>query len=390
VRPDEPALYSSTGALTYFDWNDYADLLADAMAERGLGSGDVIALFCHNRMEWAVTALAAAKIDARLFCLPPGLSAPILRDRLIAGRVSAVIAGDCDPAVVVQALMGLPLLLSATMDAPHPGLFSFWDLFGPAAPPRFGHVQPSFIAWTAGTRGAAQAVALPRRRAAPASVSRPPMPEHGASLVTVPLHRTWGAGQFWEALHAGRAIALMGRFDPFEALDTIRQRHITSWRTLPEHFQRLSALPAQLLTGGALSSLKDVVVGGAYVSAPIRSWIMATFGDIVSEAYGSTEAGLITVMPAGRQNERPGSSGRAIKGVMVEIRGPDGNVLQGAAIGEIWARTPRSLEADYTSHGAIRARRDDRGFIPTGDYGRVDADGYLYIELSPQVARKAG
>jgi long-chain acyl-CoA synthetase len=216
------------------------------------------------------------------------------------------------------------------------------------------------------------------------------MPEHGASLITVPLHRIWGTGQFWEALHAGRAIALMGRFDPFEALDTIRQRSITSWRTLPEHFQRLSALPAQLLTGAALSSLKDVVVGGAYVSAPIRSWIMATFGDIVSEAYGSTEAGLITVMPAGRQNERPGSSGRPIKGVMVEIRGPDGNPVPGNAVGEIWARTPRSLEADYTSHGALRARRDDRGFVATGDNGRLDEDGYLYIEISPQGARKAG
>jgi long-chain acyl-CoA synthetase len=215
------------------------------------------------------------------------------------------------------------------------------------------------------------------------------MPEHGASLITVPLHRTWGAGQFWEALHAGRAIAFMGRFDPFEALDTIRLRHITSWRTLPEHFQRLSALPAQLLSGGTLSSLKEVVVGGAYVSAPIRSWIMATFGDIVSEAYGSTEAGLITVMPAGRQNERPGSSGRPTKGVMVEIRGPDGALLPHNSIGEIWARTPRSVEADYISHPAIRARRDDRGFVATGDKGRLDEDGYLYIELSPQGVRKA-
>jgi acyl-CoA synthetase (AMP-forming)/AMP-acid ligase II len=75
---------------------------------------------------------------------------------------------------------------------------------------------------------------------------------------------------------------------------------------------------------------------------------------------------------------------------MVEIRGTDGAVLPSAAIGEIWARTPRSLEADYTSHGAIRARRDDHGFIATGDYGRLDADGYLYIELSPQGVRKAG
>jgi long-chain acyl-CoA synthetase len=391
VRPNEPALSAGGGVLTYFDWNDYADLLADALAERGLGSGDVIALACHNRMEWGVVSLAAAKVDARLLCLPPGLSAPILRDRLIAGRISAIIAGDCDPAVLTQALTGLPLLLRATMDEPWPGLFSFWDLFGPAAPPRFGHAQPSLIAWTAGTKGQAQAVALPRRRAAPASISRPPMPEHGASLITVPLHRAWGAAQFWEALHAGRAIAFMSRFDPFEALDIIRQRHITSWRTMPEHFQRLSALPAQLLSGGALASLREVVVGGAHVSAPLKSWMMATFGgDVVFEAYGSAETGLVAMMPANRQDERPGSCGRPIKGVLVEIRGPDGTILPRNAIGEVWARTPRSLEADFISHPAIRSRRDERGFAAAGDRGRLDEDGYLYIEQSLQDARRAG
>jgi acyl-CoA synthetase (AMP-forming)/AMP-acid ligase II len=388
--------------LSYFDWNDYADLLADAMAERDIGPGDVIAMLCRNRMEWAVVALAAAKLDARLLPLPADLAGHELRQRLIGGRVSAIIIGDCDPAAVSKALVGVPLLLRATMDEAHPGFFSFWDLFGPAAPPRFGHAQPSVIAWTEGKRGPAKGVAIPRRRAAPASVSRPPQPEHGCSLITVPLYRTWGGVQFWAALAAGRTIALMRRFDALRAVELLTGGGITHWNGLPESFQKLSALPAELFEKSALRSLKEVVVGGAAVSPPLKSWIMATFGDVVCEAYGSTEAGLIAFMPAGRNGERPGSCGRAGRGVLIEIRDANGAVLPRDSVGEIWARTPRTLSADFIGYPRTRSRRDEQGFVATGDTGWLDENGYLYIsraapplelsapDLSPKGVRRAG
>lgn len=365
--------------LSYFDWNDYADLLADALAGRGIGQGDVIALTCRNRMEWAVVAIAASKLDAPLLSLSPDLSVPALRDRLIAGRASAFIAGDCDPAAIAPAISGLPLALRATMDAPHVAFYNFWDLFGPAAPPRFGRAQPSQIAWTQGTRGQPQAVAIPPRRTAPASISRPPMPEHGCSLVTVPPHRIWHATQFWAALSAGRAIALVRHFNPFEVLQVIERRGVTHWSGLPEHFQRLSTLPAHLFGGAARGTLKEVVVGGAACSPPLKAWIMATFGPIVGEAYGSTETGLIALMPADRQGDRPDSCGRPTRGVIIEIRDAQGSRLPPNAIGEIWARTPRSLEADFISSRGLVSRRDEAGFVATGDSGRLDEDGYLYL-----------
>src|SRR5215510_375365 len=82
VRGSEHALYEADTALTYGEWNDYADLLADALAGRGLGLDDVIAVCCRNRIEWAVIALACAKLDARLLSLDPDLPSAILRERL--------------------------------------------------------------------------------------------------------------------------------------------------------------------------------------------------------------------------------------------------------------------------------------------------------------------
>lgn len=378
TRGEEPALFERGSLLSYADLNEYADLLAEGFAGRGLGRDDVIAVRCRNRLEWAVIALAAAKIDAPLLSLDPDLPARTLRERLIQGRAAAIIVGDTDPAAIMAGLDGLPLRLRASMDVARPGFFNFWDLFPPVAPARFGCSQPSLIAWSAGTGGLPQAVAIPRRRAAPASVSRLPTVEPGVALMTVPFHRTWGATQFWTTLGAGRAIAMMRTFDPMQALAAIDRRRVTHWAALPETFRQMVALPAEAIAAADCSSLRDLTIGGAPASWALKSKIVATFGPILSESYGSTETGPITLMPATRQNERPGSCGRPLRGAMVEIRDADGRRLPPDFVGEIWARTPRSLECSLIGARA-RDPRDDNGFIATGDIGRIDKDGFLYI-----------
>src|SRR6185295_17153500 len=100
------------------------------------------------------------------------------------------------------------------------------------------------------------------------------------------------------------------------------------------------------------------------------------FGPILSEAYGATETGVIAMLPADRQGERPGSCGRPLRGVVVEIRDADGNRLPPNSVGEIWARTPRSLACGLPD---VQLRRDEDGFIATADVGRLDEDGFLYI-----------
>ncbi|HVY90160.1 MAG TPA: AMP-binding protein [Hyphomonadaceae bacterium] len=376
VRGSEPALFEGETELTYADWNHYADLLADAFADRGLGLDDVIAVRCRNRMEWAVIALACAKLDARLVTLDAGLSAPDLRDRLIAARAAALIIGDADPADVALALEGLPLRLSATLDTAAPGFFNFWDLFGPAAPPRFGRAQPSQLAWTAGSTGAAKAVTLPRRITAPASISKVAIPDRGCSLITVPLHRVWGPVQFWAALGAGRAIAFLRKYAAAGALQLIERRRVSHWSALPESFDAIRRLPADAIETTDLTSLRELVIGGGAVSWPLKAWLLERFGAIVNEAYGSTETGVIALMPGERAHTKPGSCGRAIKGASIEVRDGEGRRLPAGTDGEIWARTPRSLECRLSGPNA---RRDDNGFVATGDIGRLDLDGFLYI-----------
>jgi long-chain acyl-CoA synthetase len=378
TRGGQPALFEGQTTLTYRDWNEYADMLADAFAGRGLGADDVIAVRARNRIDWAVIALACAKIDARLLTLDPDLTPRALRERLIVGRVAAIIVGDVAPVRLAPALEGLPLRLRATMDGAFPGFFNFWDLFPPVAQPRFGRAQPSLLAWTAGATGSARPVGLPPRRAAPASISRPPQPETGASLITVPLHRVWGPVQFWAALVAGRAIVLMRTFDPAAALVTIAQRRVTHWSALPDSFEQMRELGTDVVRSADTSSLQELEIGGAPATLDLKSWLAGLFAPILNEAYGSTEAGRISTMPLARGHEKPGSCGRPIRGVSVEIRDGRGQRLPADVVGEIWARTPRTLECDLPA-ASPRTRRDDDGFVSTGDAGRMDEDGFIYI-----------
>jgi len=378
TRGGQPALFEGAAILTYRDWNDYADLLADALAGRGLGADDVVAVRCSNRIEWAVIALACSKINARLLMLDPELTPRAMRERLIAGQAAAIIVGDVAPVRLAPALEGLPFKLRATMDGAFPGFFNFWDLFPPVAQPRFGPVQPSLLAWTAGASGRAMPIGLPHRRAAPASASRTPEPESGASLITVQPHRVWGPVQFWAALTAGRAIHLVRSFEPAETLGLIRKRRITHWSALPESFEQLRELGAEAVRAADTSSLQELEIGGAPATPALKAWLADLFAPILNEAYGSTEAGRISTMPLARRHEKPESCGRPVRGVSVEIRDERGQRLPSGAIGEIWARTPRSLECDLPA-SSLRTRRDADGYVATGDAGRVDDDGFIYI-----------
>lgn len=378
TRGGVAALFEGAATLTYHEWNEYADMLADALAGRGLDLDDVVAVRCRNRIEWAVIAMACSKIGARLLTLDPDLTARALRERLIESQAGAVIVGDVAPVRVAPALEALPLRLRATMDHASPGFFNFWDLFPPVAQPRFGAAQPSLLAWTSGVTGRALPIGLPPRRAAPASISRPPAPETGASLITVSLHRVWGPVQLWAALIAGRSIALSHSHDAAGALDMISRRRITHWSAMPETFDELRRLGQEAVRAADTSYLRELVIGGAPAATDLKEWLASLFGPILSEAYGSTETGLISTMQVARQTDKPGSCGRPIRGVSVEIRDADGRRLPSGAVGEIWARTPRTIECDLPVVARL-VRRDADGFIATKDVGRVDDDGFIYI-----------
>jgi long-chain acyl-CoA synthetase len=123
------------------------------------------------------------------------------------------------------------------------------------------------------------------------------------------------------------------------------------------------------------SSLRSVPMGGAAVSPELRQRVAASFPGVRSGAgslYGLTEAGGVLAAGSGRDlDDRPGCVGRALPVVELRIAGagPDG-------VGEIQARTPTQTDG-YLGDPEPLAGPD--GWISTGDLGRIEEPGWLYV-----------
>jgi long-chain acyl-CoA synthetase len=111
----------------------------------------------------------------------------------------------------------------------------------------------------------------------------------------------------------------------------------------------------------------------------LKEWIISTFGDILSEGYGTTENGMITYLPPGMQKKKPGSCGVPHAHAAVRIRDAEGRDLPAGEEGEIWVKTPVTIRGYLNSAPLGPDALDAQGFLRTGDVGRLDDEGYLYI-----------
>jgi long-chain acyl-CoA synthetase len=234
--------------------------------------------------------------------------------------------------------------------------------------------------YTGGTTGRAKGVMLTHRNLYYCSRS-----SHRASradeltrtLVPLPLSHAYGMIVTLVGFHATeRGLAVLQRwFDPAEFLALAAKHRIERTALVPAMIQMLLAQP---LEDADLSALRYVTSGAAPLAAQTREqWERRVPGSEILEGYGCTESGaVISVNPPGAS--RPGSAGLPIPGYQVAIRDDaDADVAPGAE-GEICVRAD-GVMAGYWNAPEETAAALRGGWLHTGDIGRLDADGYLYV-----------
>lgn len=164
----------------------------------------------------------------------------------------------------------------------------------------------------------------------------------------------------------------------------VEQHRVTGSFLVPTLLYRLAALQQQQPRD--LASLKAVLYGAAPMSPDKIVELQATFGDIFLQAYGSTEAvGAASALPrrfhrsdteAARQ--RLGAAGLVTPGVEIKIVDDDGQQVAAGASGEIWIRH-RGVISGYYRNPEQTAKEFSEGWWKSGDIGRIDAEGLLYL-----------
>lgn len=245
--------------------------------------------------------------------------------------------------------------------------------------------DPAILMFSSGTTGAAKAVVMSHRSVIAniqnLLVLTDRLPDElpadhtgTTSLLTVPLFHLSGIQiSFSTLLSGGELVFLEGRFSPEKVLRLIADERVRVWGGIPTMVSRV--VEFEHFAEYDTSSVRSIPMGGAAVSPELRARIQSAFPQIkrrVNSLYGLTEAGGVLAAASGAQLQgRPGCVGRPLPVVEIRIDMPDVH-----GVGEICARTPSAASGYWGEEASIT---DADGWIRTGDLGRLDEDGMLYV-----------
>jgi long-chain acyl-CoA synthetase len=344
------------------------------------------------RPEWPIVAAAAGKLGVRILGLNWRLTPAEIRYVLANSGAHAIVCDDADPAALAPAFEGMDLKFAVSIDAPADGFLSYTSLIaGPPPAPRFAAGNPPLILYTSGTTGLPKGVVMGARGDETSDALRElqeylqsvgasrPQVRGDVQLITLPMHHGAGPGSVWGSQARGNTMVLLRRFDPEEALRLIERHKVSVMTGVPTMYKRMAGLPADILSRYDVSSIRSLGVGAAPVPYSLKEWIIAHFGEVLGEGYGITEAGMLTALSPEMQTKKPGSSGLPHRHVYLSIRNKAGDELPAGEEGEIWVKTPSVIRGYLNAKPLDGDTLDAKGFFRTGDVGRLDADGYLFI-----------
>jgi fatty-acyl-CoA synthase len=194
---------------------------------------------------------------------------------------------------------------------------------------------------------------------------------------------TWQAGgqvAAYLTLLSGGTLHLREELEVEQFLRTVRRERITSASVRPDQLDALLDDPR--LDGADLSSLLTLSVSGGPVRPGRLAEAAARLGPVVRVVYGMTECPMITAVGGVRFDPvRPqllASCGTPYGDVRVQVRDGSGSAVPTGTVGEIWV-SGSLMMTEYLGAPDLTARALVDGWLRTGDIGRLDARGRLYI-----------
>jgi long-chain acyl-CoA synthetase len=394
--PEAPALCDGARTVTWADWNDLANRLADGLERRGLRAGEKVGVRMMNRIEWFVVAAALAKLGATRVAIAWRLQPREVRHILESSGARALVFDDEDVQALRPAFVddgGVPLrgldLLIGLASASSAGTIAYAELIASgSASPRYASKNADAIVYTSGTTGRPRGVhhtrptedaRLEALSALTEHLKRSIPYRHGdRNLLAAPLNHA-AAPSSALATHArGGTVYVLPTFDAEESLRWIARHRITVSFMVPTMLNRIMSLSEDVRARYDVSSMRVISLGASVCPVELKRRTTAYFGPCLYESYGSTETGLITILTPADQELHIDSCGRLLDGVDVRIVDDDGRVLPRGAVGQIFIRSPLTIRA-YLGESALGPDVAQDGYFTAGDVGRLDEEGFLYI-----------
>jgi fatty-acyl-CoA synthase len=386
VLRDKVAIEDRNGSVTWKELDDHANQVAHALSSSGLSGGDRVAILLRNGREMAETALGAQKLG--IVCCPLNTWAKPKELKVTLEQADPkVLVYDtahveqlqkCDP-------QGIDLIHVGDEDAALDGSTSFeeWMSDQPkSAPPPFTRDRGSakVVIHTSGTTGKPKGA---QRDASAAGVgalanliSVVPYRRDDIVFLPAPLFHSFGLATFTFATALGSTMVMPEKFDPEESLKMIEEHKATAASFVPVMIKRIVTLPDDVKNKYDLSSLRIVMASGSAMSPDLRRAAMDLFGDVLYDLYGSTEIGWVTIATPEDMKKHDKTVGKPVPGTEIAVFSKNGDRLPTNETGELFIKSNILFEG-YTSG---ESKDEHEGYMSIGDLGRLDDDGYLFVE----------
>lgn len=341
--------------IDYGELADRSRSVAAGLAACGFGSGDVLGIRAPNAPSWAELCLGSM---------------------LAGGAVTGVHPAATEDEAAAQ-LRDAGATIVVTGDSPIPRA---------GGPPPQIRLEPGSLAllpYSSGTTGRPKGVMLTHRNLAASAAQLRRMlgfKPRDVVLAVAPLAHVMGfLVTFAAPLTAGATVVTIPRFDLGGALSLVERHRVSVIVVPPPVMAALARHPE--VDRHDLSSLELVVSGGAPLGAELHRAVAARLPHaVVGQGYGLSETAVGVSGPDRRTGTLPGSVGTLMPSTELRVVDPDSGLdAEPGTPGELWVRGPQVMSGYLNAPEATAEILTPDGWLRTGDLGRVDGDGNLFV-----------
>jgi len=371
-----PAFSDGKTEISFSGLAEDAAAWAARLGEAGVGPGDRVAILMRNGPDLARAICGVLARGAVVVPLSPLLKAREIERSLGSARPKAAIVHEALPpesrAALESAGIARASILPGAPESSRPGA-AFVD---PGVDPG----RPAFDLFSTGSTGHPKRVVrthamLAADAEAYQAVARLDPGDRIAGVA--PLYHSYGIScVLLSVLRSGASAFLFPEFAAEDLLRTISERRCTVYPGSAFHFSLLAEMTRR--EGTDLSSLRLCFSCGLGLPGPVERNFRARFGVPVHQMYGATECSSATMNLEGDHERLIESAGRGLPGVEVRIVRKDGGAAASGEEGEVAVRGP-STALRYEDLPDLSAEAFRDGWFHSGDLGRIDGDGNLWI-----------